>query len=93
LGVSSGEDALKVSSEEKDALDLILTDVVLPGINGPKVYERIARSFPGVKGIYMSGYSEELVARRGALPPGVRFVKKPFSLDGLLETIAEVLEE
>ncbi|MBV8079177.1 MAG: response regulator [Actinobacteria bacterium] len=73
------------------AIDLILSDVVMPGLNGPQMVERMRQVFPAAKVLYMSGYTDDVALRTGALAPGTAFIQKPFSGDELLGRVREVL--
>jgi len=72
-------------------LDLLLTDVVLPGVNGRALADTLTRARPNLVTLYMSGYSDDIVASHGALEPGVALITKPFTPDALLERVREVL--
>jgi len=85
-----GKSALKVITSHRASIDLILTDVVMKGMSGPELVLRLIDSHPGVKVIYMSGYTGELVANQG-LDNGIRLLEKPFTRADLLKTIDAVL--
>lgn len=72
-------------------LDLVLTDVVMPGMNGPEVVERIRETHPGLQAVYMSGYTENAIAHRGELDPGVILIEKPFTTRELLGVVRRTL--
>jgi CheY-like chemotaxis protein len=74
-----------------DTFDLLLTDLVLPGIGGPELAERLRLRHPGLKVLFMSGYADEALARRHKLPPGSAFIGKPFGLAELQAKVEEVL--
>ena len=74
-------------------LDLLLTDLVMPGLNGRELHEEVKSLFPKVKVLYMSGYTEEIVTHRGVLEEGIPFIQKPFSVHSLTTRVREVLEE
>ncbi|HVR08686.1 MAG TPA: PAS domain-containing protein [Thermoanaerobaculia bacterium] len=73
------------------AIDLVLTDVVMPGMSGPELAARLAAILPAARVLYMSGYTADVIARRSLLPPGAPFLEKPFSEDQLLRTVRQVL--
>ena len=89
-----------VNAEEAEAshqsvagsIDLLLTDVVLPGISGSELYQRLSRVNPRLRVIYMSGYTDDTVFRTGRLQHGAAFVQKPFTADVLSKRIREVLD-
>jgi CheY-like chemotaxis protein len=91
LSAENGKDALSLLKTYEGPLDLLLTDVVMPDMNGKELYERISRAYPDLGTIYMSGYSENVIAYHGVLKPGVNFIQKPFSVNDLAARIREVL--
>jgi len=90
LEAVDGEAALHVISRNSTRIDLILTDVVMKGMNGPELVLRLMDSHPEMKVVYMSGYTGELVAHQG-LQSGIRLLEKPFTRAALLKIIDEVL--
>jgi two-component system, cell cycle sensor histidine kinase and response regulator CckA len=74
-------------------VDLLLTDVVMPGSSGGELAARLKALRPGIKVVFMSGYTGEAISRHAVLEPGVAFLQKPFSCDGLLEKLRTVLDE
>ena len=92
LTASSGEEALALMSDPATTIDLLLTDVVMPGMSGKELSDRAAVLRPGLRTIFMSGYSQEFVGRR-ILEPGIWLVEKPFTAEVLLSRIREVLND
>ena len=90
LEAIDGEAALDVISRNSTHIDLILTDVVMKGMNGPELVLRLMDSHPEMKVVYMSGYTGELVAHQG-LQSGIRLLEKPFTRTALLTTIDAAL--
>ena len=91
LEAESGARALELlAGGERPAL--VLSDVVMPGISGSALASRIAEIAPGTPVLYTSGYTDGEIVRRGLLEPGVAFVPKPFSPDGLVRAVAEKIE-
>ncbi len=88
---SSGEEAMRISKTIKDKLDLIISDVVLPGIDGKEAVEKIVERKPGTKVIYMSGYNQNILAKHNILKSGTNFISKPFKVDDLIKIISDVL--
>jgi CheY-like chemotaxis protein len=84
-------DALKVLADPEQVVDLLLTDVVMPTLSGIELARQARLLRPGLPVVYTSGYSEELVVRRGALPAGSRVVQKPFTRHGLLAAVGAAL--
>lgn len=74
-----------------DRVDLLLTDLVLPGTGGPELAERLRLRRPGLRVLFMSGYAEEALALRHRLPVGSAFIGKPFGLAELQAKVEEVL--
>jgi len=74
-----------------DDVALLLTDVIMPGMNGRELHRRLAARIPALKVLYMSGYSENVIANQGMLYEGVHFIQKPFSVRALLEKIRQSL--
>jgi len=90
LEAEDGKSALDVIGSDHTSVDLILTDVVMKGMNGPELVLRLMDSRPAMKVVYMSGYTGELVAHQG-LESGIRLLEKPFTRADLLKTIDAAL--
>jgi PAS domain S-box-containing protein len=90
LVASSGDEALAMLRDTERHVDLLLTDVVMPGMSGKELSERAAEARPGLRTLFMSGYSEEFIGRR-VLEPGVFLIEKPFTAETLLARVREVL--
>jgi PAS domain S-box-containing protein len=78
--------------EANPSIDLLLTDVVMPGASGPDLVVRLVEQRPALKVIYMSGYTDEAIVHHGVLAPGIAFLHKPFSSETLGRKIREVLD-
>jgi PAS domain S-box-containing protein len=85
------EEAEKVFSRHSDKIDLLLADVVMPGLKGPELYERLAAKLPSLKVLYMSGYSDVAVVDTDALEQRGSFIQKPFTANSLAVKVREVL--
>ena len=81
--------ALKISKGEQ--IDLLLTDVVMPDMNGPELHQRLLKTHPGLKVIYMSGYTDNVIVQHGVLEIGINFIQKPFAVNDLSNKIEAVL--
>jgi len=92
LEAQDGKDALKVSRAHDGHIDLLLTDVVMPGMSGRELAEQLCQVRPGIKVIYVSGYTAEAIGHHGILDPGTEFLQKPFSGDALARKLREVLD-
>jgi len=92
LSASRGEDALGVVERHDGPIDLLVTDVVMPGMSGRAVAQRLLELRPGLKVLYLSGYTDDAIVRHGMLEPGIAFLQKPFSADALARKVREVLD-
>jgi PAS domain S-box-containing protein len=93
LEAASGEAALDLAQRYAGRIHLLLTDVVMPGMSGRALALRFAALRPDMRTIYMSGYTDEAIARHGVLEPGVTYVQKPFSPGALARKVRDVLDE
>ncbi|HVH88154.1 MAG TPA: response regulator, partial [Terriglobales bacterium] len=91
LEAAHGVEALDKAAEYHGSIHLLLTDVVMPGMSGKELAERLAISRPEVKVIYMSGYTDHTVIQHGILKPGTAFLQKPFTRETLARKLREVL--
>jgi CheY-like chemotaxis protein len=93
LAADGGEAALELAAAWASEIDLILTDLVMPGPSGRETAERVRGLFPAAKVLFMSGYTDDVVVRRGgAFEPGIAFIQKPFGAEELARRVREVLE-
>jgi two-component system, cell cycle sensor histidine kinase and response regulator CckA len=88
-----GEEAVEMAKRAPAPLQLLLTDVVLPKLSGRAAADRIRLIHPGIKVLYMSGYTDDEVSRQGVLEPGIVLLQKPFTPDDLTRRVGEVLDE
>ena len=88
-----GRDAMEIATSEQGRIDLVLTDVVMPGMNGRGLVERLTGIRPTIKSLYMSGYTDDDIIRRGFIEPSKSFLQKPFTSEALLQTVRKVLDE
>ena len=86
------DDALKICEQNQGTIDLLLTDVVMPGMSGLELAERLKPDRPKMKVLYVSGYTADAVARRGMSDPTTAFLQKPFAPGALVRKVREVLE-
>jgi PAS domain S-box-containing protein len=91
LVAEDGAEALKILSSHGGPVDLLLTDVIMPGMNGKELFTRAVDVYPGLKVLYMSGYTGNVIARHGVLEEGVEFIQKPFTVQGLTTRVRKLL--
>ena len=83
--------ALAAAAAHPGPIQLVLTDVVMPGMSGRELAAAVTAARPGTRVLYMSGYPDEAIVQQGALLPGTQFIQKPFTADALLRRVREVL--
>jgi PAS domain S-box-containing protein len=93
LEAVDGEDAIKVFTENKDAVQLVLLDVIMPKKNGKEVHNWIKKISPGAKVLFMSGYSADTIFKKGVLEEGLNFLTKPATPPELLMKVREVIDK
>jgi two-component system, cell cycle sensor histidine kinase and response regulator CckA len=93
LAAGSGEDACALAGGLERPPELIISDVVLPGMDGRQAVEKILDASPGIPVIYMSGYSDNVISKHGIVPADVHYLPKPFDVQTLMRKIREVLGE
>ena len=93
LEANDGEHALDVINEFDDPIDLILTDVMMPGMDGHTLVRLILEELPSIKVILMSGYTEDSIPGEISGDASINFLAKPFSLQELASKVKEVLQE
>ncbi|MES1173034.1 MAG: PAS domain S-box protein [Myxococcales bacterium] len=89
---ASGDDALAALPALRPTPELLLTDVMMPGLNGRVVAERVAAVVPKIRVLFVSGYSQNVIASQGVLKEGIEFLPKPYSVEQLASRIGEVLQ-
>jgi signal transduction histidine kinase len=92
LATESPSDAIRLAGENRGAIDLLVTDVVMPEMDGRKLRDTLEGSHPELRTLFMSGYPVNVIVRRGVLDEGVRFIQKPFSRAGLAAKVRETLD-
>ncbi len=91
LTAASPSEAVRLVGEYPETIDLLVTDVILPEMNGRDLAERLKKIRPELQCLFMSGYTDDVVAQRGMLEGGVQFITKPFSMKGLADKVRAAL--
>lgn len=92
LSADNGAQALALAEEYKNNIDLLMTDVVMPGMNGREIAEQLVKTHPETKVLYTSGYTEDVIVHHGIVDEGLNFIGKPYVLDALARKLRQVLE-
>jgi signal transduction histidine kinase len=92
LVARTGAEALKIVAEYKGTIDLVATDVVMPEMNGSQLVEKVLEARPDIRVLFMSGYTDDEVMRRGVIDGQTAFLQKPFTPDLLAHKVREVLD-
>ncbi len=93
LEAAGAPEAMETARRSDSPIDLLLTDIVMPGMNGHELAAQLSAQRPDMKVLFMSGYTDGAVATHGELKPGIAILRKPFSRDTLAKYVAEVLAE
>jgi signal transduction histidine kinase/CheY-like chemotaxis protein len=91
LTAANASEAMEIAERASERLDLLLTDVVMPGVSGTDLAHRLLRHHPEMRILYMSGYSDSLIFRYGVLQERAAFLRKPFSAEALERRVGELL--
>ena len=91
LEAENGESGLRIAESFKEHIDILITDVVMPGMGGRELARKLLLLRPAISVLYLSGYTEDAVVTRGALGPRTAFLQKPFTLQNLAKKVREVL--
>jgi PAS domain S-box-containing protein len=92
IEAADGAVAMQIVVAHEGVIHLLLTDVIMPGMNGRELAQRVSEIRPNVKVLYMSGYTENVIGHNGTLDAGVRLLQKPFNLRDLKDKVREVLD-
>jgi signal transduction histidine kinase/CheY-like chemotaxis protein len=92
LPASEGSEGLRIAGGHQEPINLLITDVVMPGMGGCELANRLEAARPGMKVLFMSGYSEKTIHHQGAMEGGPAFLQKPFTSDALLRKVRETLD-
>jgi CheY-like chemotaxis protein len=91
LEAENGESGLRIAESFKEHIDILITDVVMPGFGGRELARKLLLLRPSISVLYLSGYTEDAVVTQGALGPRTAFLQKPFTLQNLAKKVREVL--
>ena len=91
IATSSADECLRAADAAQGGLDLLLTDVVMPDLNGRELFEKLAASRPGLRVLFMSGYAGDVVTQRGVPLEGLALIQKPFTAEALAEAVHHAL--
>ncbi|MCA1792897.1 MAG: response regulator [Desulfobacteraceae bacterium] len=84
---------MKLARTHAGKIHLVITDVVMPGMNGRDLAAQLTQLYPDLKVLFMSGYTANVIAHHGVLDPGVHFMQKPFSMDDIAAKVQEVMND
>jgi two-component system cell cycle sensor histidine kinase/response regulator CckA len=93
LEAHDAEDAVRLARAAAHPIDLLVTDIVLPGMNGPDLAKRLREIVPRLRALYVSGYPGDAMFRQGAFEPGLAFLAKPFTRHVLTQRVREILDQ
>ena len=88
-----GLEAIELVKKGEAAVDMLVTDVIMPKMNGKALYQRLAVLVPDLKVLYISGYPGEVITERGVADSGSNFLQKPFSVNVLINKVNEILNQ
>jgi CheY-like chemotaxis protein len=91
LSADDGEKALRIAAAHKGEIGLLLADVIMPRMGGRELYERLRKLRPGIKVLYVSGYTDDSIVRQRMLDPGIAFLQKPYTPKSLARKLKDVL--
>jgi two-component system, cell cycle sensor histidine kinase and response regulator CckA len=92
LAAANGEKALTTVAGHEGEIHMMLTDVVMPGMNGKDLFLKVSKTHPGIKVLYMSGYTSNVIAHHGILEKDIQFIQKPFTVNGLAKRVRQLLD-
>jgi CheY-like chemotaxis protein len=93
LEAANGDEAIALAAQHEGAIHLLLTDVIMPGMNGRDAATRLLETRPSLRVLFMSGYTDDAIVHQGVLDESANFIQKPFAPDGLARRVREVLDQ
>lgn len=91
--VTTPAEVIQIVKDRSYEFDLLMTDVIMPEMNGRELTKEVAALLPNVRTVYMSGYSANVISHHGVLDEGIHFIQKPFSLQKLATTVRKALDD
>ena len=92
ISVAGAAEAISLMDGREDAVDLLLTDVVMPESSGKDLFDHLVKTRPDLRVLYMSGYTDDVIGHRGVIDEGVNFIQKPFTVQALAARVRQVLD-
>lgn len=92
LAVNDPEEAVVYANQYNNKIDLLLTDVIMPKMNGRDLADKVTSTYPNIACLFMSGYTADIIAHQGVLDEGINFLQKPFSLQTMSNKVRTVLD-
>jgi two-component system cell cycle sensor histidine kinase/response regulator CckA len=93
LEAADGDAALLICEQHKQAIHLLITDVIMPRMSGSDLADRLLQLRPEMKVLYMSGYTDDAIVHQGVLDEGTNYIQKPFSTIALARKVRQVLQD
>jgi len=92
IDTPDGQTAIEIAKLHKGPIHMLITDVVMPDMNGMELYEHLFAMYRGIKAIFMSGYPADVISHHGVVESGMDFIQKPFSLQDFMTKVRSVLD-
>ena len=92
LAAGTPLEALRVAEAQPGSIDLLVTDVIMPEMDGNSLFRKMSQIRPGLRCLFMSGHTDEALAQRGILDAGVHFIQKPFTMQDMEVRVQETLQ-
>ncbi len=92
IQAANGQDALELMSQSRNKVDLVLTDIIMPGMNGKQLADSLLNLYPDLAVLFTSGYTDHAIVHQGVIEPGLAFLEKPFAFETLARQVRRVLD-